>query len=237
MTICIAIKTIEGHIVGFTDRLYTTDEKSWEGISFCKIHQITPSIVIIASGNASMIYEVIEEFKLKIENQVTVKELGYLYTKVYKDIKLKKEALYKDLVEDYKFDRISAIICGIDTYGSHIYILPKSGDIMCYSGLGLCTIGSGSTHSDLYLYSKENRMNLKEACFEGYRAKKLSEQESGVGKATDMFIIKYLSPETDCSNSMIEKLDEIYNIYVNKEKALHEDILKLVNESLTLPQI
>ena len=230
MTICIAIKTIEGNIVGFTDRLIQDENisKSIEGQPFSKITVLDKCAVLMSSGDFTLWDEVIHEYK-KILSKETL-EKGFDRSYIYllpQAIKMVLEVKQKANLnkEEFKLEHSIAIIAGIDSE-EYIFTINHEGRVSSCTASGHISIGSGYAFADSYLWSGSfiNQLSLEQALYEGYKAKKISEQDNGVGKATDIFILTRSG--IDISNKYIDILDEIYNKEMQQIDELHQEILK-----------
>jgi len=86
---------------------------------------------------------------------------------------------------------LELIITGVDDE-AHIYGIRNPGLSECYDTLGYYAIGSGETHvlSFLILNEYTPDLNIEEAKKLVFEAKKLAQVAPGVGKNTDMVIIK-----------------------------------------------
>jgi len=232
MTICIAIRTTEGDIVGFADRLIGDDNisKNIEGQKFLKITQLNSRSVLMTSGDFTFWDEVIQEYKTIINKEFPF-EYQYDRSMVYslpKAIKLVKDAKLEASLDKEKFElnRCFAIIAGIDKE-AYLFMINEKGEVSSYTAVGYASIGSGSNFADSYLWSGSfiNQLSLEQALYEGYRSKKTAEQDQNVGKSTDMFVIHRFG-NVDFSNQYLDILEKTYNKEMEQIDELHKNILK-----------
>jgi len=79
-------------------------------------------------------------------------------------------------IENLDFE-LDILIGGVDEYGPQIYFISNPGAIDRFDSIGYCAIGSGDLHATLTFisYNYNTRMDLKEALYILYDAKKISE--------------------------------------------------------------
>ena len=86
---------------------------------------------------------------------------------------------------------VETIIAGVDLTGAHVYTVNADGHVACHDAHGFAAIGNGGWHAEsefmVARYSGDWRFDR--AAFLVYGAKKRSERASGVGPATDMFVV------------------------------------------------
>jgi len=124
-------------------------------------------------------------------------------------------------VADYQFELIM-LLGGVDNSGGHLFIISDPGTYDSIDKVGFAAIGTGGRHAELTLIQNEFRptVNLSEAVFLTYLAKKNAEHAPGVGEKTDMVLI------TSDYLFEIKDGDEIFTY-------LNELCIKLENEVVT----
>lgn len=126
------------------------------------------------------------------------------------------------------------IITGIDKTGGHIFVVDNS-EIMCLDKLGFASIGAGQWHanSQLMFNCYVPSYPAAGALFECYAAKKRAEVAPGVGSATDMFWILSLGGFSPINESVLYKLDEIYEEMRKSEQEAQDEAHKKWVEYVT----
>lgn len=113
-----------------------------------------------------------------------------------------------DGLNSYKYD-LSLIIAGVDELGPHIYSIEDPGSLSLHDSLGHCSIGSGNVQSFSTFISNEyhSDMKLHEVVSIVFDAKKKSEEATGVGEKSDIYITsKYSVKKLSSDNvSLLEK--------------------------------
>jgi 20S proteasome alpha/beta subunit len=88
--------------------------------------------------------------------------------------------------------QLEALVAGEDDTGAHLFIVAHPGVLLPVETTGYAAIGSGGLHAAVRLslgqHSKETSMD--DAVYNVYEAKKAAEVAPGVGKMTDMAVIK-----------------------------------------------
>ncbi|RLI79389.1 hypothetical protein DRP07_10190 [Archaeoglobales archaeon] len=134
------------------------------------------------------------------------------------------------------------ILGGIDDEGGHLYLIMDPGRHESFDKVGFVAIGTGDRHAELTLIQNEFRptINLSEAVFYAFAAKKNAEHAPGVGKKTDIVILTegdegegYI--EIREGDELIKYLCEMYekieNDALNHKKEIVREI-KDINEFL-----
>lgn len=87
---------------------------------------------------------------------------------------------------------INLIIAGVDDSGGHIFGISDPGNMECYDSIGYHSIGIGQPHvlNSLIGRKASTSDSLLTCLYNVYEAKKISESAPGVGKITDIAIIK-----------------------------------------------
>ena len=87
---------------------------------------------------------------------------------------------------------LDAIIAGIDDEHAHLSVVTHPGTIVPLDLVGFSAIGSGGMHAlvRLSLGRQRKELSVPETIFNIYEAKKASEVAPGVGKVTDIAVLK-----------------------------------------------
>ncbi len=119
------------------------------------------------------------------------------------------------------------LLSGVDESGAHIYRVEDPGGSECFDSIGFNAIGIGQDHAVLSLISNKYtiKMNLNESIYFVYEAKKKSEIAPGVGKETDIFIIKDENIE-QLSKEKIKELEKIYEKRIKPRKEETTDLIE-----------
>jgi len=104
-----------------------------------------------------------------------------------------------------------AIIAGVDETGGHIYKIHDPGLATCFDTPFFAAIGIGENHaiSQFMLAKFEKRWSVEKTIYLTYSAKTLAEATAGVGKQTDMVLIRPGTPIYPLKGSEIATLDAI----------------------------
>jgi hypothetical protein len=86
---------------------------------------------------------------------------------------------------------VEIIVTGIDSSGSHNYVISHPGQMVPFDKIGYAITGSGATHASikLALELQNAKMSLADTLYSVYAAKLASEVAPGVGKETEMSVI------------------------------------------------
>jgi 20S proteasome alpha/beta subunit len=132
----------------------------------------------------------------------------------------KQEKAYQQvtMMQNQQNFNADIIIAGIDEKGAHICQITHPGVTMPLQKLGYATIGSGAIHAmlRLSLSGQTTRRNLVETLAEVYIAKRQAEVAPGVGKTTDMAIIRADGGIRDCSPEVLKELDSVYETFAKQ---------------------
>ena len=84
-----------------------------------------------------------------------------------------------------------AIVCGTDSFGSHVYAIDNMGAVTSKDSVGFASIGTGARHAQSqFMFARHSQNNqLVDTLFLVYRSKKFSEAAPGVGPDTDLFFV------------------------------------------------
>ena len=88
--------------------------------------------------------------------------------------------------------QLELIVAGIDDSGAHLFIASHPGQVAPVDTMGFAAIGSGGLHAAIRMTLGEHTKSatLADAINSVYEAKKASEVAPGVGKLTDMAVIR-----------------------------------------------
>lgn len=126
-----------------------------------------------------------------------------------------------------------AIITGIDNLGGHIFLVTDPGEVHSFDMSSFCAIGLGDqvALSEFQTAGYEKRWPFAKALFLTYSAKKKAEAIVGVGKKTDVVLIRPGYQITRLSESQVATLDGIYREKVAADaEAEQKAIDRLVEE-------
>lgn len=129
------------------------------------------------------------------------------------------------------------LIGGVDDAGGHIHIITNPGRTECYDIIGFHAIGSGEHHAISTFISNnyQSSIDLRHGLFLAYEAKKRSEQATGVGEQTDVWLIQK-EQISRFSQETVDKLDKIYTSKRQKESnimaTLEKQLLELDTDSI-----
>jgi hypothetical protein len=248
MTICIsAICNLPSTptVIFCADRLVSAGIQFNSGSS--KIILITPSCVIMASSDDSLISEsIIEQLRAKLDpnKQYLIKEIAETLRK--ECIEYKKERVNDDVLEKYnlvtakmaadpnsvireamselhayQYPYFEFIVCGLDNEASmaHIYKVDQDGHLTNWDFLGFTTTGSGSqlAFAELTKWFYSSQHSLSHAIPRVYFAKKVSERALGVGNITDF---GFLAPHKPVGKETIE----IGTFYISTARNIMDDL-------------
>jgi len=227
------------------------DEPKWQKLS--------ETSVALTAGEATPPTELCIEVKSEIEKKASprISDIASVMCEKYRDCKMKRieELHFKPRgfsIEEYlriqqhlnenvvlRLERaiesgemeMSVIMVGVDDLGAHIFDIRDPGHAECFDRIGFHAIGSGLPHAlaSFISFNYTPNLDLKEATYITYEAKKHAEKAPGVGKtATDMGIIsskgiRVIKPEE------IEKLEAIYNEKVTLERKSIKDIEGMIS--------
>lgn len=135
-------------------------------------------------------------------------------------------------VQNYQFPiRYDFIIAGLEPNGeAHIYRMNQDGHYWCHDSLGYCTIGSGELTAFMELtqvvYTCDKPWQMAIPLI--YFAKKAAERSSGVGEATDMWLLHFPSVDSTIPalwSPLVDKVVDLFNSHWTKMKDAHVKIL------------
>jgi hypothetical protein len=85
-----------------------------------------------------------------------------------------------------------ALVAGVDDVGAHLFAVTHPGVLLALETTGYGAVGSGGLHAAVRLsLGQHNKVaSLTDTVYNVYEAKKAAEVAPGVGKLTDLAIIK-----------------------------------------------
>lgn len=123
---------------------------------------------------------------------------------------------------------LTILLSGVDESGAHIYRIEDPGIAECFDSIDFNAIGIGQDHAVLSLIGNKytSRMDLNEATYMTYEAKRKAEIAPGVGKETDISIIK----EEEIIQFSKEKIKELEKIYEKRMKPRKKETADLISK-------
>jgi 20S proteasome alpha/beta subunit len=88
--------------------------------------------------------------------------------------------------------QLDVLVAGTDASGGHLFVATHPGQLLSVNMIGFAAIGSGALHAAVRLSLGQHTAAsaLQEAVFNVHEAKKSSEVAPGVGKLTDVAIVR-----------------------------------------------
>jgi hypothetical protein len=125
-----------------------------------------------------------------------------------------------------------AIIAGIDSTGAHIFRIHDPGVATCLDTAFFGAIGIGEPHasSQFMLAKFEKRWPIEKALFLTYSAKTLAEAAAGVGKQTDMVVIRPGHQIYALTKEDLAHLDNLLSTSSAKSEAAHQEAYGVIRE-------
>lgn len=205
-----------------------------------KIFRLSDKVLVVGSGGQSEIASILNDpsllagdgsirqlaekvrenrealRKAMIENQYLKRILGTDWAAFNEACKSANGQLYKDMyvsIVQFKLG-LSFLIAGLDQEGAHLFLVddgthvPVNGNT---SGFGM--VGSGALQAQVAIARRgfKKTQSLSAAVFSAYEAKRASEFAYGVGKQTDIAIIRPNTPAAFLSQEAIAGLSRIYD--------------------------
>lgn len=165
--------------------------------------------------------------------------VGLNWKKFYSDQQAMQPLIATGIFQQmYEFEyHLWILLAGVDDNGAHIYRIENPGILACFDAIGFNAIGSGEDHAltTFIAHDYESDVPLKEGLFFAYKAKKIAEKASGVGKQTSIKIITQGRGSRILSDAEIGKLEAIYveDLRIHTEKS--PDVTKMIEE-MNLPE-
>ena len=118
-----------------------------------------------------------------------------------------------------------AIITGIDSTGAHIFRIHDPGIATCLDTAFFAAIGIGEPHasSQFMLAKFEKRWPVEKTMFLTYSAKTLAEAAAGVGKQTDMVVIRPGNPIYALTTEDLATLDGLIKTAAEKDEIARQE--------------
>lgn len=128
---------------------------------------------------------------------------------------------------------VDLLIAGVDDEGAHLYAVANpGGSSQDFQQIGFTAIGSGQVHAlqSMIGFSHTGMKGLRETIFSVYASKRRAEVAPGVGKDTDITVIRE-NGSRRLDLATLQQLDTLYDDYT---KRVNEEVRKGVAK-LTLP--
>jgi hypothetical protein len=132
------------------------------------------------------------------------------------------------------FINSSAIIAGVDPTGAHIYKIENPGVARCWDTPFFACIGSGEyvASTQFMVAGFEKRWSLPKTAWLVFSAKAKAELAGGVGRKTDLLVVRGGQSIHKMEDGDIEKLYEIFRRTTDKERMAAEEAESEVRSSL-----
>jgi hypothetical protein len=200
---------------------------------------------VIAANKTIRVEEIAEiyagEFGIYRRERAAKKYLTPLNLTIDNFLQTEPQAIAFDLANKMMNEGIAseAIIAGIDATGAHIFKIHDPGIATCFDTPFFAAIGIGEGHasSQFMLAKFEKRWSLEKTLFLTYSAKTLAEAAAGVGKQTDVVIIRPATPEPiyALTKDDLDALDGLLKTTTAKDEAARQEaydfIAKYIEES------
>jgi hypothetical protein len=123
-----------------------------------------------------------------------------------------------------------AIITGIDSTGAHIFRIHDPGIATCLDTAFFAAIGIGEPHasSQFMLAKFEKRWPVEKTMFLTYSAKTLAEAAAGVGKQTDMVVIRPGNPIYALTTEDLATLDGLIKTAAEKDEVARQEAYDVI---------
>jgi 20S proteasome alpha/beta subunit len=203
--------------------------------------------------HASVVPKVLARIKTIIaeKNNIFVEEIAEIYAEEFGNYRRKRAEKYflaplnlnsdnflikqHEMLQDVAFDLTNkmlnaaiasdAIITGIDSTGAHIFRIHDPGVATCLDTAFFGAIGIGEPHasSQFMLAKFEKRWPVEKTLYLTYSAKTLAEAAAGVGKQTDMCIIRPGHPIYPLTKDDLAELDSLLTTASEKSEAARQE--------------
>ncbi|SDS12993.1 hypothetical protein [Bradyrhizobium canariense] len=203
--------------------------------------------------HASVVPRVMARIKTAVaeRNNVFVEEIAEMYAEefgIYRRKRAEKQFLaplnlnldnflikQNEMFQDLAFDLTNkllnatigsdAIITGIDNTGAHIFRIHDPGIATCLDTAFFGAIGIGEPHasSQFMLAKFEKRWPVERTLFLTYSAKTLAEAAAGVGKQTDMVVIRPGHPIYALTPDDLATLDRLIQSTAAKDAVARQE--------------
>jgi len=217
-----------------------------------KINKLTEYSAALSAGDAISANKIISILKNRLTASPSIEDIAKLASQVYAECRDSEidnnifrprgfsrhqfyfqmhQVLNQNIV--YNIDQqvtsfnlnTEILIAGIDDLGAHLYLVSHPGaDYKEFHKIGYHSIGSGAIHAmqSMIAFRHTPERSLEATVFNVYASKKRSEVAPGVGKDTDLRIIRK-NGIFSLTQSDLAELDEIYNKY---ERPISADIIQ-----------
>jgi hypothetical protein len=219
-----------------SDRMIGTADYSLYFEHEPKIDMINPVVAVLTAGTMHE-PEIIEDAKLEIAGQQSVRQITDLISKHYREVRRtriengilekygirtfdefhnKQQILHDEVIKEIQ-EKLSSfemdldiLISGVDQR-PHIYLISDPGLPQSYDEVGYCCTGSGENHADpvFAFYSYSPSLSAEYIIQIAYIAKRKAEMAGGVGKKTDLWILNNEGC-SKVSETTVANLDNIY---------------------------
>jgi hypothetical protein len=134
------------------------------------------------------------------------------------------------------FVNSSAIIAGSDPTRAHIYKVENPGVARCWNTPFFACIGTGEylASTQFMVAGFEKRWSLSKTAWLVFSAKAKAESAGGVGKKTDLFVIRSGQVIDNICDLDKDKLYDIFKITTEKERVAAEEAETEVRSSIDL---
>ena len=124
---------------------------------------------------------------------------------------------------------LDLLVAGLDAEGAHLYGVTHPGILNPLETMGFAAVGSGATHAIIRLcLQRQTRGNsLAESVYNVYAAKRSSEIAPGVGRVTDMAVIK-----DGKTTTLADAVLDVLNDTPQGQPALDGKYLKAVQDAV-----
>jgi hypothetical protein len=198
------------------------------------------------------------ELQTQLNGRTIIAEIAEIYAEEFADYRrIRAERQYlaplnlnvdsflrkqQDLIQEIAFDLTNkmlnaeiaseAIIAGIDKSGPHVFKIHDPGLSTCFDTPFFAAIGIGENHatSQFMLAKFEKRWSLEKTLFLTYAAKTRAEAAAGVGKQTDMAIIRPDKPIYGLTKADLGKLDQCLRAVNEKERIALDETYAEIRE-------
>lgn len=147
-------------------------------------------------------------------------------------------AIYQQIVvQTNQFDLgLDLIVSGVDTTGGHIFYVGHPGTFGNFDKLGYTAIGSGAIHAvaGLSLGGQTPNSSSAETLYSVYSAKRSAEVAPGVGKETDIAIIRK-EEIWHATKPLLAELEKAHNQRIQKVPPDLNQIAKTYDEQRKTP--
>lgn len=261
MTICIGAICEGDSVIMASDKMMTLSVPSTEfERNESKIRILTPNSAIATAGDALIHEEILRRVKPRIAEKHSTTEIANLLVEGYVaerrrlaegvvllPIGLDMEEFYekqRSLLPEIAMQAVqriggfqfnfSMVIGGIDSEGAHIFLVQPPGISRCMDAIGQCAIGTGDIHAfqTFITYEYERSTEIQKAILIVFEAKKRAEKAAGVGKKTDLLVLRRGKEPYSLTDSQIGELEKFHREEIEKRK---EDLKKFGDVSLDLP--